>query len=95
LVFQTAGIEPEEMRGFSIGESPMPAVVVNRADASAARVFTLLHELTHIALHTAGLCNLSELGPQSVDARRLETYCNHVAGAVLVPSQARFCPEVG
>jgi Zn-dependent peptidase ImmA (M78 family) len=85
LVFQTRGIPVEEMRGFSIGDSAIPVIVVNRADAPAGRQFTLFHEITHLALHSEGICDLSETGPRARDTRRLETLCNRVAGAGLVP----------
>jgi len=88
LVFQAAGIDLDEMRGFSIGDGSLPAIVVNRADAYAGRCFTLLHELTHIALHSEGLCNLHEVGLPTADAGRIEAFCNAVAGAALVPKAA-------
>lgn len=88
LVFQAKGIPVAEMRGFSIAAFPLPVIVVNRADAYAGRIFTLFHELTHVALRSAGVCNLDEHGPQSADVRQTEVFCNHVAGAALVPAEA-------
>jgi Zn-dependent peptidase ImmA (M78 family) len=83
------GIELVEMRGFSISEFPLPVVVVNSRDAAAGRIFSMLHELTHIALRDHGLCDLSERhGLQRVGS--VEYFCNMVAGAALVP---RNCLE--
>ncbi len=80
LVFQCSGVSIEEMRGFSISAQPLPVVVVNIKDKPVARVFTLLHELTHIALDADGICNLTE------DSKAVEVFCNAVAGAALVPA---------
>lgn len=88
LVFQTTGIPVEEMRGFSIGDGALPVIVVNRSDAYAGRCFTLFHEYAHLALHETGICTLTEDHPRAKDTVRLETYCNHVAGAALVPKEA-------
>lgn len=88
LVFQASGIDLDEMRGFSIGDSHLPVIVVNRTDAYAARVFTLIHEVAHLGLRDVGLCNLAETGSQSRELQRIETFCNRVAGAALVPRAA-------
>ena len=85
LVFQARNVDVEEMRGFSITERPLPVVVLNIKDAYAARSFSLLHEVTHVMLNRGGLCILEESGPRSY-AQRLEVFCNHVAGAVLMPA---------
>lgn len=84
FVFQADRVDLEEMRGFSISERPLPVVIVNISDAYQGRTFTLLHELVHIALGKPGLCVLEESGP-STDIQRTEAFCNHVAGASLVP----------
>lgn len=85
LVFQAEGIEVEEMRGFSISDRPLPTVVLNIKDAPAARTFSLFHELAHIILNRSGLCVFEERGPNT-DIRRTEVFCNHVAGAALLPA---------
>jgi Zn-dependent peptidase ImmA (M78 family) len=79
LVFQASRIDVSEMRGFSIASQPSPVVVLNSADAPYARVFTLLHEMVHIALSVDGVCTL--------DSKRdgTEIFCNAVAGATLLP----------
>jgi len=88
LVFQCRGVDvEEEMRGFSISERPLPVVVVNIKDAYAARSFSLFHELAHIMLNRGGLCILKESGPQT-DVQKTEVFCNHVAGASLMPADA-------
>jgi len=82
LVFQTAtgrwGVTPEELRGVAIFENPFPVVLLNGRDSPRARMFTLMHEYTHLALNTSGICDWAE-------QEKIEVFCNHVAGAILVP----------
>jgi len=80
LVFQVRNVELEHMRGFSISERPFPVIGINAKDSPRGRIFTLFHELTHIVLQSGGVCNLHE-----TEAESFETYCNRVAGAILVP----------
>jgi len=81
LVFQASKIEVNEMRGFSIATQPLPAIVLNSKDAPYGRIFTLLHELTHIALRSDGVCTLD-----SAARDKTEIFCNAVAGSTLLPS---------
>jgi Zn-dependent peptidase ImmA (M78 family) len=86
LVFQSKGIDLQEMRGYSIAEFPLPVIVVNRKDAYAGRAFTLLHEFTHLLLRSSGVCDLyTRESTHLSNADRVEVFCNHVAGAALVP----------
>jgi Zn-dependent peptidase ImmA (M78 family) len=85
LVFQAEDVALGEARGFSLGERPLPAVVVNIQDAPQARSFTLAHEITHLMLGMDAMCALAETGPDT-EARRVEVFCNAVAGAALVPA---------
>ena len=80
LVFQSVGVRLDEMRGFSISDMPLPAIVVNNKDSANGRIFTLLHELAHILLREGGICDL-------YDENEIEVFCNRVAGAVLIPRE--------
>lgn len=81
LVLQMTDVPVAEARGFSLAQRPLPAVVANIKDSPRARLFTLIHELVHVALHESGVCTLD-------DAERIEVFCNWVAGAMLVPTDA-------
>ncbi|SRR6266568_1714720 len=80
LTLQATGIQLEEARGFSVSMNPLPVVVVNIKDAPRGRIFTLLHEATHVMLNEGGICDLHD-----DDA---EAFCNRVAGATLFPRDA-------
>ncbi len=84
LVRQAIGIRIEIMRGYSYHFDELPIIGVNIKDADKAKCFTLLHELTHLALRQNSICDLGE-DSQSETDRRTEVYCNLVAGSILVP----------
>ena len=85
LVMQTSDIELSEFRAYSLTADVLPVVVVNRKDVYAARTFSLLHELTHLALHSEGLCDLRTDDSRPAEDQRLEVFCNAVAAAALIP----------
>lgn len=85
LVFQSSGIDVSEMRGFSIGKFPLPVIGINSKDSPRGRIFTLLHELAHIMLRESGVCDLYETSQRPPEAKRTEIFCNHAAGAALIP----------
>lgn len=85
LVFQFPHVAVSEARGFSISESELPAVSVNSRDAIRAKIFTLFHELAHLALHEEGVCDLE--GSPAGNARAVEAFCNRVAAATLIPRE--------
>ena len=84
-MFQASGVDLSEMRGFSLAESPLPLVVVNSKDTPRGRIFSMLHELAHVALQRSGLCEPDEGRARPPEEQRIEVFCNHVAGAALIP----------
>lgn len=78
-------IDLEEMRGFAISKSPFPIIGINSADKKG-KVFSLAHEFFHILMGHKGVSHrvkprlMSEYNPS-------EIYCNHAAGAFLVPHE--------
>ena len=81
LVFQTTGIKSSVFRGLSIDHKILPIIIVNGSDAPLARVFTLFHEIAHIANRTSGLCSLRENIHE-------EAVCNRFATYFLMPEKA-------
>ncbi len=86
LVFQSTDVSVEELRAFSLGDLPLPAAVVNIDDHVLGRIFSIHHELAHIALGETGLCDLNERRRTPLYEQQIEIFCNHVAGAILVPA---------
>jgi Zn-dependent peptidase ImmA (M78 family)/DNA-binding XRE family transcriptional regulator len=87
MVLQSSGVSIDEMRGCAIAEFPLPVVILNGSDRPLGRIFTLLHELVHLAHRESALCDMREQVPRNDEQERIEAYCNHVAGAVLVPAE--------
>ena len=87
LIFETSRIPVREMRGVSLPAGHLPVIILNGGDANAGRVFTLLHEFTHLLLRQGGVCDLVQTEENTPDSR-LEAFCNAVAGAALVPAEA-------
>jgi Zn-dependent peptidase ImmA (M78 family) len=94
LVFQATRIGLSEMRGYSIAEFPLPVIVVNRKDSYAGRSFTLLHELIHLVIRSSGVCDLETRPDRPSEEQRVEVFCNHVAGATLVPAEVLLSNRV-
>lgn len=83
-------ISPEEFRGLALAHQTVPLIVINTNDATAARIFTLVHELGHIWFGDSGVSNFDALGRprlQSAVVAR-EMLCNALAGEFLIPEAA-------
>jgi Zn-dependent peptidase ImmA (M78 family)/DNA-binding XRE family transcriptional regulator len=78
LVFQYS--LPE--RGFCLhGERELPpAIILSSSEDAVARIFTVFHELTHLLIRDQNNFNYTQA----------EKFCNHVAGAFLVPKEALY-----
>lgn len=85
LVFQTENLPMGEARGFSLAHFPLPVVALNSKESPRGRIFTLMHELAHVALRSSGVCDLHDDAASTGEVDRVEVYCNRVAGALLVP----------
>jgi Zn-dependent peptidase ImmA (M78 family) len=84
FVFQLS-MPLEETRAFSLIEGKFPAIVLNLSDVIKGRIFSLFHEFGHILLDNSGICNLEDQDYLTPENMRTEKFCNHFAGALLVP----------
>ncbi|MDT0388276.1 XRE family transcriptional regulator [Streptomyces dubilierae] len=86
LVMQTRDVDISEMRGFSISAWPHPVIILNGSDWPRPKLFTLLHEMCHLALNAGGLCDLHESQAQRRSEDKVEHFCNRVAASALMPA---------
>lgn len=75
-------IDVNECRGFVLVNKKAPFLFINSADAKAAQMFTIIHELAHVWLgESAGFDNANLLPANDP----LELLCDKVAAELLVP----------
>lgn len=88
LVWQSSRFSSDIVSGFAIFEKQLPIVVVSRKDASPRRrLFSLLHEFTHLLLRSSGISEIdinADLS-KAPEEQRVEIFCNAVAAASLLP----------
>jgi Zn-dependent peptidase ImmA (M78 family) len=72
-----------EFRGFVLVDEYAPLTFVNGADAKAAQMFTLAHELAHICVGQSAAFDLREIHPADSP---LEKACNQAAAEFLAPA---------
>ncbi|MEA5405367.1 ImmA/IrrE family metallo-endopeptidase [Arcicella sp. DC2W] len=75
-------IEVEECRGFVLVDKKAPFLFINAADAKAAQMFTIIHELAHVWLGKSAGFNNKDLLPADDP---IEILCDKVAAEFLVP----------
>lgn len=89
-------IDVHDFRGFAIVDDLAPLVFINTKDAPPARIFTLVHELVHLALGIAGVSNAPIADEGAPPLREEERLCNAAAAEFLVPAaEFRACWDPG
>jgi len=77
-------IEVEECRGFVLVDDYAPFMFINNADAKAAQMFSLIHELAHIWLGKSAGFDLRNIEPANDP---IELHCDKIAAEFLVPEE--------
>ena len=72
-----------EFRGFVLADEYAPLVFVNGADAEAAKLFTLAHELAHVWLGRGGVVDPAA----DETSAAAERHCNAAAAEFLIPAE--------
>jgi Zn-dependent peptidase ImmA (M78 family)/transcriptional regulator with XRE-family HTH domain len=87
LVFQFPKVPLPQVRGVSLLKCPLPVIGLNSKEgAPGARIFTLLHELVHVAL-AAGRDEQSAIQETRSDTAwsKVERFAEEAASAALIP----------
>lgn len=94
LVLLFTGVELEEIRGVSIFHPILPVIGINNKERTS-RTFTLLHEFVHILLKQGNEeDNALDEKRTSKQWNEIESYVEHVAGAILMPSNIILNEEI-
>ena len=103
FVFQNDTVRGKEVptelfRGLTVAtDDYAPAVAINNQDSWRGKIFTLAHELAHLAIGRPGLSNSDPMRPSEGkrgERIEIENFCDNVAAAVLLP-RADFLRESG
>ena len=87
LVFVLSGYAAETFGGIALPGKPYPVIGINGKDHTERKVFTLLHEVVHLALRQAAITDAADGAGDSADGA-VEVFCNAVAAEVLMPVTA-------
>lgn len=79
-------LDVEEFRAFSVIDAYAPLIFINSNDSINGRLFSLLHEFSHICIGENSLFNDRYSTGKKVN--KTEALCNAVAAEILVPQTA-------
>lgn len=85
LVLKQSSLMKFRARGMCIYAEPLPVIVFG-AEAPSAQLFTLAHELGHIALGESAISGAPPAQGGGGHARTVEAWCNQFAAAFLIPA---------
>ncbi|MDR2352260.1 MAG: ImmA/IrrE family metallo-endopeptidase [Deltaproteobacteria bacterium] len=74
----------EEFRAFTMIDYYAPLIFINAKDSSTGRIFSLMHELTHVAIGENSLFNAG-INSDIQSCGDIEKICNAVAAEILIP----------
>jgi Zn-dependent peptidase ImmA (M78 family) len=90
LVFQFPKVPLEQTRGVSVLDFPLPAVGINsKESAPGARIYSLLHELVHVALALGKEETVALREPRSdTQWMDVERFAEEAASEAIIPQSA-------
>lgn len=78
-------IPASHMRGLFVSNDYCPFIILNRRDAVAAQIFSLIHEFSHLFRKTESISNNIDFRESNRDINSEEIFCNKVAANLLLP----------
>lgn len=90
LVFQFQKVPLDEVRGTALLHFPLPAIGINSKESSpGARVFTLIHELVHVALARGNEEDVALREQRGEEAWfEVERFVEETASHIIIPAAA-------
>jgi Zn-dependent peptidase ImmA (M78 family) len=86
LIFVISHFEQNDFGGFVLNSDSMPVIGINSKDAPNRKIFTLMHEVVHLALRQAAITDAGDAVGE--DSPEVEVFCNAVAAEILMPTAA-------
>lgn len=84
-----------DVRAFALPGQLAPIITVSSHDSRNGSIFSLFHELAHLLFGQSSTCNDFEFRKRAGSQKdRNEIFCNHFAGAYLVPADALIGHEL-
>ena len=84
IVSQISGVSLDEMKGISISYETYPLIAINNKDFERAKVFSLFHELAHLARRSSSLCKI-DFDERNDDEEKI---CDAIAASILLPKSS-------
>lgn len=79
----TRKLSVDEFRALCLIDKKAPIIFINSNDTDNAKLFSLVHEFTHVLLGVNSLLNTNFHNNDNVDPN--ETLCNKIASEIIVP----------
>jgi Zn-dependent peptidase ImmA (M78 family) len=95
FIFKRA-FKQKDISGFCLLDERFPLIFLNNKTSFTRQIFTVLHELAHLAFDVSGICSVdtSYITHLKTDDRKIEEWCDKFAAEVLVP-KASFLNKMG
>jgi Zn-dependent peptidase ImmA (M78 family) len=77
-------LDIDEFRAFTMVDDYAPLIFINAKDSYTGRIFSLIHELTHVGIGINSLYNVN-INIDTYLYNNIEKICNAVAAEILVP----------
>ncbi|MDR2545142.1 MAG: ImmA/IrrE family metallo-endopeptidase [Methanobrevibacter sp.] len=81
LIFETEDVLEDEMSGVSLYYDKYPIILLNGKNKPNRRIFTLIHELSHLMMVVSTICDVD------MDNKK-EFLCNQITSEVLIPLES-------
>lgn len=86
LVTQVQGRHLAPLRGCALSHHDFPAIIVSSTDSQSGKLFTLVHELSHVLIRKSGELDVTPItANRRIGKTDLERFCNSVAASALLP----------
>jgi Zn-dependent peptidase ImmA (M78 family)/transcriptional regulator with XRE-family HTH domain len=84
VVVRVCRMPIEDTRAFCLFTDRLAGIGLSNEDREHGKIFSLFHEVCHLALRQPGVSGLSS--NYATDNQRIEQYCDHFAASFLLPS---------